>query len=156
MVREGENTSGPFIYTPGVTVFSAVAALVNDPDYGDIFDLEEGTDITVERKGTGLNTEYQVVPRRDESPLVKTEAETEKIFEKAKDLSWVEVSEDPEEDSDLSEGHAVYVLPYDRIVSEFDLDSDADKLLDEMIGDDEEDHPIKQDVRKRRRRRSRR
>jgi len=156
MVREGKNSNGPFIYTPGVTVFSSIVSLVNDPDYGDIFDLEEGTDITVERSGTGLNTEYQVVPRRKTSPLAATEAEIKQIVDKAKDLSWVEVSEDPEEDSELSEGHAVYILPFDRIVSEYDLDMDADELLDEMAGDDEDDHPVKQDVKKRRRRRSRR
>lgn len=152
VVRDGDSVQGPFIYTPGVTVFSSIAAFINDPDYGDIYDLIEGTDITVEREGTGFNTEYQVIPRRFPSELEDADG----ILEKAKDLSWVEVSDDPEEDSELSEGHAVYVLPYDRLVEEFDLDMDVEDIVSDDEDDDEDeedDHPVKKEVRRRRRRR---
>ena len=155
VVREGDKTMGPFIYTPGVTVFSTVASLINDPDYGDITDPYEGTDLTIERSGTGLNTEYQVVPKRKVTPVAEGDEEIEKILEKCKDLSWVEVGDDPEEDQELSAGHAVYLLPYDRIVNDFDLDLDPEDLADEDE-DEEEEHPAKQDVTRRRRRRARR
>jgi hypothetical protein len=68
---------------------------------------------------------------------------------KAQDLSWVEVDDDPEQDKDLAEGHAVYLLPYDRIVDENELGGEVEDLLEDM--EDEEDHPVKQDVRRRRR-----
>ena len=148
VIRDGENVQGPFIYTPGVTVFSSIAALIGDPDYGDIFDVDEGTDVTVEREGTGLQTEYQVIPRRYPSELPDAKDYTSK----AKDLSYMEVSEDPEEDMELSDGHAVYVLPYDRIVDEHDLDMDIDDLID---GVEEDEHPARQEVTRRRRRRRR-
>lgn len=148
VVRDGDDTLGPFIYTPGVTVFSYIAALLNDPEYGeDIIDELEGIDIAVERSGTGLETSYQVVPRRKASPVAENEKEIESILEKAQDLSWVEVSEDPEEDKELSDGHAVYILPYDRIANEYELEDDLDE--------DEEEHEIQREVKGRRRRRAR-
>lgn len=156
VVRDGQKTDGPFIYTPGVTVFSSVASLVNDPDYGEIFDVEDGTDVSIERNGTGLSTEYQVIPRRKASPLADSDQRVEEILGKAKDLSWVMVSDDPEEDKELSADHAVYVLPYDRIVEENELDMDTNELMDEMTKEDEDEHPVKTDVKRRRRRRSRR
>ena len=147
--RENGNTAGPFIYTPGITVFQALAGFVNDPDYGDIFDLDEGTDVSIERTGTGLETKYQVIPRRKMSTLAASSKEADEIMKKAQDLSWVEVSEDPEEDKELADGHAVYLLPYERIVLENELGDDVEDLLEEL--EDEEDHPVKQDVRRRRR-----
>lgn len=150
VVRDGDNIQGPFIYTPGVTVFSSIAALINDPDYGDVFDVEEGTDITVEREGTGLKTEYQVIPRRYPSDL----PDADDYMDKAKDISYVEVSEDPEEDGELSEGHAVYVLPYERIVAEFDLDTDIDDFVEDAE-EEEDEHPARREVKRRRRRRRR-
>jgi len=148
-VRENGNTSGPFIYTPGITVFQSLAGFINDPDYGDIFDLEDGTDVSIERSGTGLETTYQVIPRRKTSPLAASAAQANEILKQARDLSWVEVDEDPELDKELADGHAVYLLPYDRIVLENELGGDVEDLLEEM--EDEEDHPVKKDVRRRRR-----
>jgi hypothetical protein len=112
---------GPLIFTPGVTVFNSIISLINDPDYGDITDLEEGTDITIEREGQGLDTSYEVNPKRKESVLSADEADD--WMDRARDLSWAEVSEDPEEDRDLAGEHFVWVYPYDRIVDEFGLDN---------------------------------
>jgi len=153
VVRENGKTSGPYIYTPGMTVFQALAGFINDPDYGDIFDLQEGTDVTVTRDGQGLETTYQVIPKRKTSPFASSQSEIDAIVGKARDLSWVEVGDDPEEDKDIAKGHAVYIMPYDRIVEEFELGEDVNEMLEEL--DEEEDaHPVKEDVRRRRRSRS--
>ena len=66
--RAGENR-GPMIYTPGVTVFGAIVALVTDPDFGDIADPENGFDLKIDRAGSGTDTEYTVMPSRNPSPL---------------------------------------------------------------------------------------
>jgi hypothetical protein len=129
--------AGPLIFTPGVTVFNSVISLINDPDYGDITDLEEGTDIVIEREGQGLDTSYEVKPRRKESPLSDDEEEIDQWLDDARDLSYVEVSEDPDEDRDIAGDHSVWVYPYDRIVEEFGLES-----FDQDDFDDEE--PVKQ------------
>lgn len=134
VIDRKNSSQGPLVFTPGQVIMSHIVALINDPDYGDVSDPDAGFDIVITRKGTGIDTEYNVVPRRDETPLHK-DAETVKDWiEKARDLSFVEVSNDPEEDGELSAGHMVYVLPYDRIAKEFDMES----LIDDADEDDED------------------
>lgn len=129
VINRKDQKAGPLIFTPGETIYQAITGYVSDSDYGDIFDPEEGCDIKVERDGVGIDTEYQVRTGKP-GPLAVTEdgeideALINQWLEKAKDLSYVEVSDDPEEDKDLSAGHAVYLLPYDRIVKEFHLEGD--------------------------------
>lgn len=69
VIVRGQDGAGPQIYTPGVTVFSTIASYISDPEYGDITDPWEGFDIKIDRKGTGLQTEYQVRCSRDRSIL---------------------------------------------------------------------------------------
>ena len=52
---------GPLIFTPGVTIFNSIISLINDPDYGDITEIKEGTDITIEREGQGLDTSLSLI-----------------------------------------------------------------------------------------------
>ena len=160
--------SGPLIYTPGVIVFNTIVSLIGDPDYGDIYDIEDGIDLVIEREGTGLNTEYQVIAKRHSSPLSDDPDEADKWLDKSRDLSWVIVSEDPEEDQELSAGHAIYIQPYERIVEEFGLDvydeddSDYEKVgtaPDDYDDDEDEDEPEpapKREVSRRMARRSKR
>jgi hypothetical protein len=136
VIDRANEKSGPQIYTPGVTVFGAVSSLIGDPDYGDIFDLEDGIDLIIEKSGKGLDTEYQVKTKRSSTPLSDDPAMVKKWITVAKDLSYVEVSNDKEEDKELSVGHAVYVLPYDRLDKEFGSISDMDE-------DDEEEEEVK-------------
>jgi hypothetical protein len=42
-------------------------------------------------------------------------------FERAADLSYVELSMDPSEDKELGEGYIVQLLPYDRIVDQYNI-----------------------------------
>ena len=138
VINRDDPDAGPLIFTPGVKIFNQIQNLVGDPDYGDISDPEDGLDLVIIRTGTGgLDTDYDVKPRRNSSPLSESEEETSEWLEKVKDLSFVEVSEDPEEDSELAKGHAVYVLPYDRIVSEFGIeDLDVEELSSHVEGSD--------------------
>ena len=126
--KDGDSEDeGPFIYTPGVTVFTQLASLINDPDYGDIMDIHDGIDVTVERSGTGMDTEYQVNPRRNSTPLTTEQETLDKWFDAARDLSYVEVDDDPANDKELSAGKGIYVLPYDRIVREMGLDAEEEE-----------------------------
>lgn len=137
VVRKKEGDAGPFIFTPGVKIFRDVMSHIQDPDYGEVYDEIYGRDMILERSGTGRdNTVYQVRFRPAESRLSKDEDQVAKWLDEAKDLSYVVVSDNPEEDKTLAKGHAVFVLPYDRIVREFDLEQ---FLYDEEEEDEEED-----------------
>lgn len=140
IVRNKDGDQGPFLYTPGVTVFQQISTLISDPDYGDIMSVEDGIDITIERTGSGLETEYQVTPRRNSSPLHSDPEKVAEWLEAAQDLTYVEVSDDPSEDKELSAGHALFIIPYDRIVREFNLDGDVAEFDDA----EEEEAPVRQ------------
>lgn len=165
IINRDDETAGPQIFTPGVMIFSELTSLINDPDYGDIFNIEDGFDITIEREGTGrYDTVYYTRARPRPSPLSDDDAQIDQWLDAAKDLSYVEVSMDPEEDKDLAGDHAVYVLPYDRIVDDHDLDGLMDILDEEDYEeeyeeddyedeDEEEEDEVEQEVRRRARRR---
>jgi hypothetical protein len=123
-INRAKENDGPKIYTPGVLVFRQLSSLIQDKDYGDVTDVEVGYDIKVSREGKGkTDTDYQARPAKMESPLSDDEDKANEWLEQAKDLSYVEVNDNPDEDAELSEGHAVYILPYDRLVKELDLDN---------------------------------
>jgi len=123
---------GPLIFTPGVTVFNSIISYISDPDYGDITDLHEGTDLIIERDGQGLDTTYEVKAKRKESPLSDDDNQMDDWLDSASNLAWVQVSDDEDEDRDIVGNHAVWVYPYDRIVDEFGLDSfDEDDYEDD-------------------------
>jgi len=132
--------AGPLIYTPGVLVFGDLSAYVHDPDYGDIYDPEDGIDMVITREGSGMQTEYNVKARKNSSPLSEDQVEMERWLDAALDLSYMEVSDDPEDDKVLAKGHAIYLLPYSRIVKEYNLDGIAAEDLG--VDDDDEEEEV--------------
>jgi hypothetical protein len=181
IIVRGEDKAGPKIFTPGVKIFTAIQSIISDPDYGDITDLAEGLDITIERSGNGLDTEYNVTPRRKSGPASEDPNVILEWMSKAKDLSYVQVGDNPEDDKELAGDHAVWLLPYDRISREMDLDGDlltdddaaeetveeepvrktavkpapvAHKVAKEEVDDDDDVTPAKREVTNRMARRS--
>jgi hypothetical protein len=120
--KGGETSEGPFIYTPGVTVFTAIAAIINNPDYGDITDPDDGFDIMISKEGEKLETKYSIMPRRISTPLAVADDEYNRILDNAADLLYVELSEDPGEDKELGEGFIVRLKPYDRIITDYGIE----------------------------------
>lgn len=120
---DGNTAKGPYIFTPGVTIFRAVQSLVNSPSYGNIADIDRGCDLEIEKTGKGMETKYQVFPRRsrDAIPLHSDPEVMLKLIESAQDLSYAVLSENPEEDKDLGAGLMVRLLPYNRMVTEFGI-----------------------------------
>ena len=51
----------------GQGVFDALLGLI--PEYNDITDLDEGTDVKITREGSGLDTKYAVMPCRVSKPV---------------------------------------------------------------------------------------
>lgn len=158
VINRDDEDRGPLILTAGVTIFNPISNIVSDPDYGDVTDIEDGVDIIIKREGEGLNTKYDVIARRHDSPLSSDSDQAQRWLDVARDLSYVEVSDDPHEDMELSDGHAVYVLPYDRIAQEFDLDC-VHTYNDESVDDDseedveDEETPARREISRRRARR---
>lgn len=69
--RDGDEEK-PLVLPVGKTILQPIIDIICDPDYGDITDLHEGRDITITKTGKGLNTEYSVIAKPNQ-----TEALTE-------------------------------------------------------------------------------
>ena len=80
------------ILATGITVMKKILQYATDEDeYGDILDLQDGTDLIINRQGDGLDTEYDVKARRKTSPAfedkktlkktIGTSADDTKLFD---------------------------------------------------------------------------
>lgn len=171
IINRDNEKAGPVIYSAAKTVFSAIATLVRDPDYGEVYDIDTGTDVIVTRTGTGLETRYQVQAKRKESPLSKDDATIDDWVDAQVDLTPIELSFDPDEDGEYTRDEdgnrigIVYVKPYDRLQDEFesllegspgDEEDEDDEELPPMDDDEEEVSETRKVIQRRRKRRSRR
>lgn len=85
VVREQEDKGAVWVDFPPKIEKELVKYILN-PEYGDITDLETGTDFIITKtKGTPW-PEYSVTPKRKSSPLMKTPEETAQIFENLPDF----------------------------------------------------------------------
>lgn len=77
---------GVLLYAPGTTIFGFVTSAIQDPDYGDITDPDEGYDFKLERTGEGKEgTKYQGRPVKRATPL-GTPEQMDEWMAAAKDL----------------------------------------------------------------------
>ena len=58
---------GVQVWPAGKKVMREIMYYFGDSDWGDISNLDDGTNLTIVRSGTGLNTEYQVKAEKKES-----------------------------------------------------------------------------------------
>lgn len=84
----------------GLGVFKELKKFADNPDYGDLRQY----DITLVRKGDGMQTEYSVVPARSNEPL--TEAEEKMVAESRFDIAKAKSSDHitPEQCLKLAKG----------------------------------------------------
>lgn len=156
--RGGNTAEGPYIFTPGVMIFQSIQSLISDPDYGDISDLEQGIDIIIDRNGTGIDTSYKVYPRKGNfHPIHEDADQSSRILNEAVDLSYVLLTENPDEDEEYS-GVVVKVLPYNRIVDMYGIgpNEELEFVEDAEHGKEDEEDEVGSEIRERRARRSRR
>ena len=144
VIVRGEESAGPRVFTPGITIFGAIVALISDPDYGDITDIDGGTDVVINRKGTGLETEYQVMARRNASVL-GTDEQVEEWLKSAEDLeAFVMGKLLSYEDMANATGAAAY-LDMGREEEEFEDEEE----FEEEEAFEEEEEPASSIIRKR-------
>lgn len=81
----GKEDEGPKMYGFGKTVYSELLSIINDPDYGDITDLKNGTDITIEfdRPSEGFPS-TTIRPKRNASRVTDS-AEVAKLIKETPD-----------------------------------------------------------------------
>lgn len=85
VLSRDDEEEAPKVLPIGVTILKGLLETICDPDYGDITDPETGRDVTITRKGQGLNTEYSVLPK-PKSSVVSEDLEVDDIEEQMADL----------------------------------------------------------------------
>lgn len=111
---------GPIFYTPGIKVFEQFYGMISDPDYGEIYDVDNGFNIKVSRSGIKRDTVYQALPAKESTPLADSPEAIKELLEKATDLSLVLKSLPTREEAYAAAG-----------LSEFVEDDDSEEELDE-------------------------
>jgi hypothetical protein len=69
VIVRGEEEKGVQIMRSGIQLYENILSYLYDDEYGDITDIDEGSDLTIERSGQGLDTSYNVKVSRKTSPL---------------------------------------------------------------------------------------
>ena len=60
IIVRGEEDKGVQIMRSGIKLYENILSYLYDPDYGDVTDLDDGMDATIERSGQGLDTSYTI------------------------------------------------------------------------------------------------
>ena len=127
--RDGDDET-PKVLPIGVTILKGILETICDADYGDITDPEDGRDITITRKGTGLKTEYSVLPK-PKSSEVSEEQTPDEIEEEMTDLESLFVKKSYEELEDILNGEE-----NDEDDEDDDEDNEDEDAYDEMSTDE--------------------
>lgn len=78
----------------GSSILKGILVYVTDEEYGDILDVNEGRDVTINKSGKGMDTEYTVVAKPKISPVFADEDEiTELIGTSAEDTKLPDLTE---------------------------------------------------------------
>lgn len=107
----------------GKTILQPIINLICDPDYGDITDVKDGIDITINKSGTGMKTEYSVTPKRKSSKAMEDLSE-EEIQNLIPDLDALFVKKTIEEIQAILDGE-----DYDPGEDEDDDDEDEETTV---------------------------
>ena len=88
VVVRGEEDQGVRVWGFGKMAYQELLSLVLNPDYGDITDTEEGTDLVITYgKPPGAQfPQTSITPRRRSSGLAKTQKETKELLDQVPDF----------------------------------------------------------------------
>ena len=91
-----EDGDTPKVLPIGVMTLKGILETICDADYGDITDPEDGRDITIIRKGKGLQTTYSVLPKPKSSEACEDKT-PEELEEEMTDLDSLFIKKSYEE-----------------------------------------------------------
>ena len=91
VIVRGEEDQGVRLWGFGKTAYRELLGLVLNPEYGDITDVTEGTDLTIQYgKPPGAQfPQTSITPRRKPSPLAGAEAEISAFLDQIPDFTEV-------------------------------------------------------------------
>lgn len=89
-ILRGQEQKGPRWWDFGTSVYQEILKIMKDPDYGDIFDPYQGTDIIVQRiskeQANNLYGDTKIRPKRASSPLSTNERQIDDWLKNQPDI----------------------------------------------------------------------
>jgi hypothetical protein len=119
----------------GPTVLKCILDIICNPEYGDVTDFNEGFDLTLTKTGKGIDTEYSVLPKRNESKASEKLSEKE-LDEALIDYDTLVVEKTPEEIAAQLSGED----DDDTVIDDESNDSNENANNDETNDDNNEDN----------------
>ena len=128
VIVRGEEDNGPQRFTPGIKIAGTIFSYIQDPDYGDITDEEDGFDVKVTRNGTGLATKYETRLARNPSALGDDD-QIEEWLESATDIvEYIATQLMSYEDMAEQTGVGLFLEEGDMSALEADEDESEDEV----------------------------
>ena len=142
VIVRGEEDKGVRLWGYGKMAYTELLNLVLNPDYGDITDVHEGTDLVISYgKPPGAQfPQTSITPRRKSSNLLPDEGDIEKTLDSIPDFDTVFDRKTPEEvqtmlDEFLLEGNdAEEVSTETTKYSNTKQESSVDRAFSELLG----------------------
>ena len=105
VIVRGEEDQGVRIWGYGKMAYEKLLSLVLNPEYGDITDPEEGTDLVIDYgKPAGATfPQTKITPRRKSSPVVEDSAQVETYLESIPDFNGIFDRKSPEQVGEILE-----------------------------------------------------
>lgn len=126
--NDGVTGDGPYIFTPGPMIMKQLNSLCMSNDYGDPSltspSTDGGYDISINRKGKKLDTDYNITPRRHSFPLHPNPSQVGNWLKAAAEILVGHLTDNPDEDEEKGKGFMVKILPYGRIIEETGISPD--------------------------------
>tara|TARA_Y100001963_G_scaffold82384_1_gene114232 strand:+ start:5673 stop:6404 length:732 start_codon:yes stop_codon:yes gene_type:complete len=132
VVVRGEEESGPRVWGYGKTIYETLLGLVLNPDYGDITDVDDGVDFTLNYtlpKTKGAFPQTNLTPKRKSSALAKTKTAIKEVLEGVPDIDSLFQRKSP---SDVKAILESFLNPEDGPIPEDTGVSSVDEAIREL------------------------
>ena len=142
VIVRGEEEKGVRLWGYGKMAYTELLNLVLNPDYGDITDTSEGTDLVIGYgKPPGAQfPQTSITPRRKPSPLVEDESKAEQLLENIPDFDTVFERKTPEEVQSMLDEFLLEDKDAEEVSSETTKysntkeESSVDRAFNELLG----------------------
>jgi len=143
LVVRGEEHNGTRLWEANATNYKDVMAIIADDDYGDILDVNEGFDLTIEGVEDSFNgnkyVKCTILAKRKPSPLAETEAEIKKLMNEQYDPLTLMKKSSYEELLALLEKHMSPEDEEETQVATVEVEEQVKDALDEALEGEAED-----------------
>jgi hypothetical protein len=133
----GQEKDGVMVWGFGRNAYSELLNLVLNPDYGDITDKDEGTDLVITYgKAPGMTfPQTTITPRRKSSPLAETKKETKEFLDSIPDFDGLFERKSAQDVQSMLDEYSTESTRYGNTTSESSTEgSTVDQAFEELLG----------------------